>query len=490
MKMFVAGLVVLIAGFELGAQEAPIALRESSWPEQGRVVEMRTLHDLRGGAYVPYIAEGAFTVLRTGDGGKLFPYMPEGFDGGSVGARQLRAIDGGSERYIAFIGRNGGGELIHLFGFGFWDDLSYCPLPETGAAAITDYALVSSREGIAIYTLAGGRLHSFSAGIRGDTARQSLEISRPGETVEAFGVFRERNQEISYGWYRVVHKEYWEITLFSRNDAGNLVFEKTGPWSQMPLLEHGLSPEGKPVFVITAGSAVSACHAEGAVFVRDLQFDAPFAAKRYSPALLTGASVGLLTGEMDGVEILCEVSHEQSGAPTLRELFNDSSAEILELFFVDRDRISLIYRSRQTIFAALIHPGGGIIAESPLPGASKGAVLFRHPLGGNRACVVSEAGSGELSVLSLLELESETWRLLGDVQFPSFFPEELHAPAGIRDNGLLLMVSPEALMLLETETSGRQIVEMENYDRTIALNGIAYLAASSADGIVLYRIGE
>jgi hypothetical protein len=171
-------------------------------------------------------------------------------------------------------------------------------------------------------------------------------------------------------------------------------------------------------------------------------------------------------------------------------LFKDSSAEILELLFTDSNRISLLYRSNQTIFAALINPDGGIIAESPLPGAAGGAALFRHPLMGSRVCAVSEAGSGEVSVLSLLELKGETWRHLWDAQFPRFFPEELHCPTGVRDKGLLLMVSPEALMLFEPETSWRQILEMERHDLTIVLNGVAYLAASSADGIVLCRIGE
>jgi hypothetical protein len=298
MKSFVAGLFILIAGMGLGTQEAPIALWESSWPETGLVTEIQAIHDLRGGVYIPYIVRGSFRVLSAGADGKLISYAPEGFDGGPLDARRLKAISDGSERYLAFIGRNSG-DSIYLFGFGFRDTLSYRPLAETKAAAITDYSLVPSKNGVAVYTLAGGRLHSFSTGLSGDAPRQSLELSRPGEIVEAFEVRRERDQEISYGWYRVIRKDYWEINLFSLDDAGNLVVEKVESRSRIPQVEWALSPEGKMVFSTVAGGAVSVFHAEGLRFVRDLNFDAPFTVKRYIPALLTEGSVGLLTGKTE-----------------------------------------------------------------------------------------------------------------------------------------------------------------------------------------------
>jgi hypothetical protein len=500
MKRFVVGLVVLIAGMGLGApwasapwasaQEAPLARWESFWPEPGRVTEMRAIHDLQGGVYVPYIADGAFRLLRAGVDGTLGPYAPEGFDGGSFGARSLKTISDGPERYVAFIGRSGG-ESIHLFGFGFWDDLSYYPLAETKAAAITDYSLVASGNGgVMVYTLAGGRLRSFVAGIRGAAPRQLREISRPDETVEAFEVRRERNQEISYGWYRVARKDYWELILFSLNDAGNLVVERTGSRSHIPQLEYDSSPDGKAVFIITAGKAVAVYHAEGLRCVRDLYFDAPFKAKRYSPALLTNGSVGLLIGETEGAEVLYGVSHEQSGAPALRELFAGPSAEILGLFPAGLNRVSLLYRSNQTVGAALLRPDSGIIADRPLPLSAEGAALFQHPLGKSRLYAVSGSGTEELSVLSMLEFENETWRPAWNTRIPRFFPEEMRSPIGLRDTELLLMSSPEALMLYEIETARQQTLEMNNYERSAALNGVVRLAVSSKNGIALYRIEE
>jgi hypothetical protein len=494
MKSFVAGFVVLIAGMglvvrETGAQEAPIALLERSWPEPGRVTEMRVIHDLQGGVYVPYIAENAFRVLRAGAGGTQGPVMPEGFDGGSLEARNLQAISDGSERYVAFIGRKGGGESIYLFGFGFRDKLSYCPLKETEAGAITDYSLVPSKNGgVMVYTLAGGRLRGFSTGIRGDRLRQLREISRPGETVEAFGIYRERSQETSYGWYRVARKDYWETILFSLNDGGNLVFEKIGSWPRMPRLEYGVSPEGKVVFVVTAEGAVSVCHAEEAHFVRDMDFEAPFAAKRYIPALLTGGSLGLLIGETGGKELLYGVSHERSGAPALRELFAGPAEELLDLFFTEDKRISLIYRSTQTLGAALLNPGGGIIVDKPLPLSSGGSRLFRNPLG--TVGVYALSGSGESCVLSLFELEGETWRPVWEAPLSGFSPEEIHSPLGVRNEDLLLLSSPGAIMLYETKGSGGQVLTMENYGRSGALNGVVYLAVGSENGIALYRIEE
>jgi hypothetical protein len=501
MKSFVAGLVILIAGMglvaqeasaqETGAQKVPIALLEGSWPEPGRVTEMRVIHDLQGGVYIPYIAENLFRILRAGTGEKLGPYIPEGFDGGSIEARNLQAISDGAERYVAFIGRNDGGESIYLFGFGFQDRLSYCSLAETKAGAITDYSLVTSKNGgVMVYTLAEGHLRSFSTGIRGEAPRQLREISRPGETVEAFGVCRERSKEISYGWYRVARKDYWEIILFSLDEGGNLVVEKTGSWSRVPRLEYGVSPEEKVIFTITAGGAVTVCHAEGPLFIRDLNFEAPFTVKRYSPALLTGGPVGLLIGETEGTQALYGVSYERSGAPAIRELFAGPSAELLDLFFAGANRISLIYRSTQTLGAALLRSEGGIIADRSLPVFSGGSRLFRHPLGEARVYALSFAGSGEPCVLSMLEFAGETWRLAGEAQIPGFFPEEIHFPLGFRKKDLLLLISPEALMLYETEGSRGQILEMENYGRTVALNGVVYLAVGSKNGIALYRIEE
>jgi hypothetical protein len=490
MKKFAVGLVVFAAGLCLGAQEAPIALPESSWPEPRLVTEIQTLHDLRGGVYIPYIAEDAFRVLRSVPGEKLSPYAPEGFDGVSAGARKLKAAKDGPERHLAFIGSRGdGGESIYLFGFGFWDDLSYYPLPETAASAITDYDLVPFENGgVAVYTLAEGRLRSFFADIRGGAPPRSGEISRPGEKVEAFEVRRER--EISYGWYRVAQKDYWEISLFSLDDAGNLVVEKTGPQTHVPRLEYGVSAEGKAIFAIVAGGAVSVYHAEGPRFVRDLNFDAPFKAKRYSPALLTGFPLGLLIGEAEGAEVLYGVSHERSGAPALRELFARPRAEFLEPFFADHNRVSLIYRSHETAGAALIDSAGGIVAERPLPAPAEGALLFRSPLEGKRLYALSESGSKESCVLSALELEDETWRSAGTAEIPRFVPKKIDFLTGVREDGLLLMASPEALLLLEIKTSAAQTLEAQNHDRTGALNGVVYLAVSSEEGIALYRIEE
>jgi hypothetical protein len=317
-----------------------------------------------------------------------------------------------------------------------------------------------------------------------------VEISRPGEKVEAFEVRRERDQEISYGWYRLAQKDYWEAVLFSLDDAGNLVVERTGPQTHIPRLMYGVSAEGKAVFVITAGSAVSVCHAEGSRFVRDLAFDAPVTAKRHSPALLTGFPVGLLVGEAEGGEILYGASHERSGAPALRELFAGPRMEILDLFFVDRDRISLIYRSGETLGAALIDSAGSVIADGPLPASAEGALLFRSPLEGRRLYALSEAGSKESSLLSVFEFGDEAWRPGETARIPRIIPEKIEFLTGVRDDRLLLMASSEGLVLLDLATFGAQILEAQSHDRTGALNGVVCLAVSSEDGIALYRIEE
>jgi hypothetical protein len=256
----------------------------------------------------------------------------------------------------------------------------------------------------------------------------------------------------------------------------------------MPRVEYGISPGRNAVFTIVSGNTVVVCHAEGPRFLRDLQFEAPLGVERYSPALLTGAPVGLLVGEEEGAEVLYGVSHEQSGAPALQELFTRPSAQFLSLFFVGQDRISLIYRSGGLLGAALLRFGGGLVAEHPLPLPSGGAALLKHPLGGYPVFVVS--GPGDSPSLTSFEFNGETWSSAGKMLFSGFFPEELYYSLGLRNRELLLMVASETLLLYEPESETRQTLEMRLYARSRAHNGVVCLALSCEDGIVLYRIEE
>jgi hypothetical protein len=153
---------------------------------------------------------------------------------------------------------------------------------------------------------------------------------------------------------------------------------------------------------------------------------------------------------------------------------------------VGHDRISLIYRSGGILGAALLRSGGGLVAEHPLP--SGGAVLLRHPLGGEPVFLV--ASPGDSPSLTFFEFDGETWSPAGEPLFTGFLSRELHSSLGLRNRELLLMAAPEALLLYEPEGEARQTLEMRGYAWSNAHNGLACLAVSCEDGIVLYRIEE
>ncbi|GHU63172.1 hypothetical protein FACS189445_6400 [Spirochaetia bacterium] len=494
MKRFIAGFVFLITGLVLGAEErALIALPLGSWPETGRVMEMELLQDLRGGAYVPYIAGEEFRLLRKTEDGGLAPHMPEGFEGTQISARRLSVSTGGLEQYTAFIGRKGGSEAVYLFGLNSRDDLRYYPLEETRAAAIADYSLVPSfHGGIQVYTLAGGRLQCLSAGIGRERIRR--EISPGGEAVESFALFQERTQTTRYGWYRSRQDGFWEISLFALDEAGQLVREKTGASLDFPRLDYRLSPGGTPVFTIRKGNKVSVYHAAGGGFVRDLSFDAPVSVMGYRTALHTEDAAGLLFSETETEEHIYGVSHELSGAPVLQLLFSLPKGGLLDMFFTGNNRISLIYRQDQTLHTVLADMNGRIITEGRL--SEDGAVLF-YPdiLGRNRFYSLSgsTAGGGEEETgrLRLFELEQERWNLVRELRLPWTAPKELHSLSPFnKDTELLSLVSEDSLMLCETGSPLVQTMEMQKYARSIRLNGVVFLAVSSGNGIGLYRVEE
>jgi hypothetical protein len=494
MKRFIAGFVFLITGLALGAEESVIAVLEGSWPETGRVTEMELIHDLRGGAYVPYIADDEFRILRTLDGGPPEPYVPEGFDGNLLKARNLTVSIGGLEQYMAFIGRSGGSEAIYLFGHTFRDDLRYYPLSETSNAVISDYSLVLSPDGgVMIYTLAGGRLNCLSAGIGGDAPRILREISPGDEYVETFVVYRDWNQKTVSGWYRSGPDGNWEVTLFSMDEAGHLVREKTGPRTVLPQLYCRVSSGGKSTFIILSGNTVLVYHTDGGNFIRDLNFEAPFPVQYYSTALQTKGTTGLVIGETDTEEIFYAVTLEGSGAPALKSLFSLSAGELLDLIFTGDNSVSLVYRRDQTLRNVLIGRDGRIITEGPLPGLppvpEEGSVLF-YPdrLGENRFYTLICNGEDEFGRLFIFGFEQEHWNLLRELPVPRISPEEIWSDN--RDKETLLLVSQDSLMLCETGSAAYQTMEMQSYARSIMLNGLIYLTVSSGNEIGLYRIEE
>jgi hypothetical protein len=451
---------------------------------------MEVIHDLRGGAYVPYIAEETFRILRTG-GGQLRPYTPEGFDHTLLGARALSVSSGGLEQYTAFIGRKGGRDAVYLFGLNYQNDLTYYPLDETSAPAISDYALVPSPGGsLQVYTLAGGRLHCLSAGR--DGSRVLREISPGDEPVEAFAVHRKRNQKTAYGWYRVYRDDQWELTFFSLDEAGYLVRGKTGKLSGLPRLECRVSPQGDSVFTIISGSNVSVYHFAGSSLVRDLNFEAPLKVQRYGTSLQTEGSAGLLTGRTETEELFYAVTQERSGAPALNPLFSLRPGELVDVYLTGTNRISLVYRRDQTVRTALIGMDGRIITEGRLPLAEETDGLFYPDMPGEKRLYAFTRGrEGELGRLSLFSFEKERWNLLREIPVPRAPGGELHSLSPFnKDNELLLLVSPDSLALCETGSLAYQSVEIENHAGSIRLNGVLYLAVSSGNGIGLYRLEE
>jgi hypothetical protein len=480
-------------GLTLSGQEnSPLAKPIDLWPEPGTVTEMRVIQDIRGGTYIFYIMDGEFRVLRKRPGENLSPYSPIGFDGSLISARNLVVIAGGPEQYSAFIGEKEGFEEIYLFELNYRGDLIYHPLKETRAVFIPDYSVYPSFDGsVRVYTLSENHLRCIAVGGREGNPNTLYEISYPGEAADSFELSRDRNQQINYGWYRVPGDNHWEITLFSLDEKGLLIREKTGIYTELPVI----SFQGRSGLTILNGREVSSYRIDRGSISQYLRLIAPLKVRQYWNAFRTGYVSGLMIGETDGEEVVYGVEQETSVLPVFRRLFSFPQDSLIDIFFIGNNQISLMYRYGRDWYSAFIDLREGLKKEGRLQLSGELLRMISSDKGIHprfyALCLMPDGSGG----IVLFQFDRSEWNSSRIMHIPDNIPmHDLYPGDGVFLNpfytsrGTLFMAAPNIAFLFDTESSGYQIIENQKYSWSPKLNGVMYFAISSGNIITLYCI--
>jgi hypothetical protein len=495
MKRYIVGFVFFIVCLTVsGLEDSPPAKLIDLWQETGAVSEMRVMHDFQDGAYIFYIADGEFRILRKAEGEDLSPYTPAGFDGSRIHARNLSVISEGPEQYSSFIGRKDGLEELYLFELTYRGELIYRPLEETRAVSIADYSVCSANDGsISIYTLYEHRLNCITLRKHNDNLKVFREISSPGEIVDNFELIQIRDKKINFGWYSAARGNNWEIMLFSLGEKGLLIKEKTGPYTEHPLI----TLDGFSGITIINEREISVYHLDGGTFNRDLRFVTPLKAQLYKNTLGTGYATGLLMGQSDGEEVVYGVDHENSGTPSFNRLFSFPKDSLIDIFFTGSNQISLLYRYDHDWYSVSISLSGGLSKVDRLKIPGEPLLLACADRGNLSRFYGLFRKSDGSACFALFQFDQGEWKRSLEKQFPDIVPtdglqnkENSFFNPFYMKRGIIFMSSPIGVLLFETGLGGCQVIEASQYDLSIMRNRVSFLAAYSDNAIILYGIKE
>ncbi|MDR2482644.1 MAG: hypothetical protein LBD08_03330, partial [Treponema sp.] len=422
--------VLLFAGMGLWAGEPPFSLSAmGGFPLEGTVSELKALHDIHGGVFVIFIADGRLGIYHGDKQGNFEPYQAEGLEEEELGeVRLLRLLDRGPRHFAAFISRTGGAETVYLLSLDHQGGLRAYPARETRSAErIADYALAYGAEGAALYLLSGGVL----SGITGINGPWELPVKRrvsgEGERVAAFGFSENLSGKFGCGWYRAAGREGPEWSLFSSANHALFYRKKLGIYG--PDARIGITAAAdRIVFTVIDGKKAAVFEGSAEGFTAAAAFEAPVPVSGYYAAENNGG-LGILTGGERGGAVY-GVSGGTSAAPRFQRYFTVPDGLPVELADVSINAVSINTVSRDTDgsggreFAALYQKEGrwrsvlldadrGAGEETILPGIAEGAVKLPGRGGADRQgrllyfiSVPENAGQAEFIMLNF---ERDRW---------------------------------------------------------------------------------
>jgi hypothetical protein len=498
MKRKISGLMLLMisVGVALsGLEQDPIASLVGAVPAAEPITELRVIHDLKGGAYVLSIAEGAFKVTREMPGGSFEPYEVRDFPGAAFKARNLQIAAAGPIQYAAFIGGDGPWESVCVFGLDFRGELIYYPVAETKTAhPISEFIITSSYDGSAdLYMLGDGRLSCVTGIGRQDKLKLYQSLSLNGEAVDAFGLVRDIRQGPLYGWYRVVSGENREMILFSVSGNGVLKRDRLGIYGDDIRVSHGMTFDKTQILTLINDSHVEVFRETGSGFLRDLSFNVPVPVKQYYPADQIGGEMGFLIGGSGGEERLYGVFYEDTGAPVLEEWLIVSDGSITDMIYAGNKQIAVLYEDGAGWHSALIDLGGGFLGEKPIRGLESGAkLLYSGGIEGVSLCMVDKREGGRLVFYGLA---GGDWEFLRQAPIPgSIWDEDIRGEEVPMLNPfysaqpVVPLASPPAIVLCETETGIWQSIAGIKRSWSYRINGRVLLAVYTGRELALYRM--
>jgi hypothetical protein len=501
MKKRISGLMLLMISMAAaqpstlsGLEQNPIASLIGAAAAAEPVTELRVINDLKGGAYVLSIAEGALKVLRAKPEGGFEPYEVPDFPGKAVKARNLQISAAGPVQYAAFIGGEGPWESVYVFGLDSRGKLVYYPVPETKTAhPIAEFIITCSYDGSAdLYLLEDGL--SCVTGIgRRNKLKVYQRLSLNGEAVDAFGLIRNIRQELPYGWYRVVSGQNRELILFSVSENGILQRERLGIYGGDLRISSGAAFDKTQLLTLINESHVEVFRETGSGFLRDLSFNVPVPVKQYYPSDQIGGDIGLLTAGSGGEERLYGVFYENTGAPVLKEWLAIKDGSVMEMIYAGNKQVAALYTDGGGWHSALIDLSGLFLGEKPIRGAESGAtLLYSGGVEEVSLCMVDKQDGGRLMFYGLA---GGDWKFLRQIPIPGEIGggvingEDVPALNPFySDHPVAPLASPPVLALCETGTGTWQSITGIKRSWSRMINDRIFLAVYTGRELVLYRM--
>jgi hypothetical protein len=509
MKKYLLFVLLLAAGLSLfGAEPGTILSPLGSYAGIGKLTEMEIIHDLYGGAYILYIDDGEFHILRQ-SGGALAPYAPEGFNRKPKQARNLRSFEGASEQYTAFIGREGGRDELFLFGVNYKGELEYYPLGES-AGTINGYFLAFTPGAVQIYILSGERLYCLSRAGTPEAMSRFYPISRPGEKVSEFDIILQAGQGGSWGWYAALADGIWELSLFSMKANDLLVREKAGTFQAQPRVIAGEDSEGRAIYKIINGADVSVYRGRETGFFKDFVFTSPGTIINYFTITGGGGEIGLLLAEDGVVDLVYIASTGAASVPVLRPLLamdRDGFRGMQPLGSASRGeyRFCLFFSLEGKPQVAIINSEAGLITMGIFNGSGTGAAFLYSGVAESntnnnivvpRICILDPSGdiSHDPSFL-FYRYDRNNWTLEWKIAAPintknrPWLPETaLVLNPFYMKSEIIPMADRDMLFLYDLSRDVYQVLEKQKHRWSRKINDTLFAVLSGEGGIQLYRL--
>jgi hypothetical protein len=497
MKKHLFFILLWSAGTSLfGTEPGTVLSLLGTYSKTGKITELELIHDMHGGAYILYVDDGYFHVLKQ-TGGALIPYTPDGFSRKPVRIRNLRSFEGTPAQYTAFIGREGDRDELFLFAVDYKGDLVYCPLRESRTAgSISEYTLACTMpDNVQIYMLIEEQLYCLSGAGTPEGMKRLYPVSLSGEKVKDFKIVLQSRDDGSRGWYTALANGNWKLSLFSMGTNELLVREQAGIFQAPPEVIAGEATEERVIYKIINGADVLVYREGTTGFFRDFSFRSPGRVKNYFTVTGSGAEIGLFLAEEAGTDVMYMVSNGTAAVPVLRPVaaMDRDGFHNLQLAVLPsgENRIFLFFTLEGRPHFAVIDSESGLETAGPFSGPEDRAIFFYS--GGTdilRTCILD---SPDNPSLMFYRYDRNNWIFERKTVIPieiknrTWLPETLPVLNPFyMTSEIILMTERDTLFLYDLGRDVYQVLEKQKYRWSGKINDILFMTLSGDDGIRLY----
>jgi hypothetical protein len=274
------------------------------------------------------------------------------------------------------------------------------------------------------------------------------------------------------GWFTIPRKEGLELHFFLTRDNRLFSQESAGVYADAAVTI-ARDSDGGLAFVVTSvsygtpdphgtpGTQVDLYRGTAEGLKKETSFTVPVSVRQYHTGIGfgTGERLGILIGgsgaESSGseVETVYGVVNERRGLPVIRPWFVIDTGSVPEFFYTGEKEISLLYRNSGAWHSVWVDGEGDVTGEMRFPGLGNGAeILFVGGMRGLELYFIDNSINTDDPRLVVYRLEGQEW-LRDSVSIPKI----------LAGRGALIAISHR-------------------------INGRIYLAARTANTLVLYRM--